>query len=409
MARKAKPAPNLLIPSAVRKQALHDTPDFLSSPASNRNLRPNRTAKKSQYFEKDSSDDDESAHESTQSGYEDENAAAVSSTSQDEGTDDDSTSETLQPPKKKHKSRGRPSKSLSSSSANRKDLWRAGVKAGLGPGTQVIIDKPRARSPGETPYRDDRIHPNTMLFLRDLRNNNDREWLKMHDPDYRTSWKDWMAFLECLTPKVSEADETIPELPLKDCIFRIYRDIRFSPDPTPYKPHFSVAWSRTGRKGPYAAYYVQIKPGGESMVGGGLWMPEAQALTRLRRDIDRTPQKIKHVLMNPDIRREFLAGAAKDERKAVKAFTKHNAETALKTKPRDYNAEHRDIELLRLRNFTMGCKLDDKEVVGPRILERTAMLVACLEPFVTYLNSVVMPDQDENEGEDGDEESDESG
>jgi uncharacterized protein (DUF2461 family) len=57
----------------------------------------------------------------------------------------------------------------------------------------------------------------------------------VHDPDYRTSWNDWLTFVESLTEKIMEKDETIPELPPKDLVFRIYRDIRFSSDPTPYK------------------------------------------------------------------------------------------------------------------------------------------------------------------------------
>jgi uncharacterized protein (DUF2461 family) len=57
----------------------------------------------------------------------------------------------------------------------------------------------------------------------------------VHDPDYRTSWNDWSTFVESLSEKIAEKDETIPELPAKDLVFRIYRDIRFSSDPTPYK------------------------------------------------------------------------------------------------------------------------------------------------------------------------------
>lgn len=62
----------------------------------------------------------------------------------------------------------------------------------------------------------------------------------MHDADYRSSWNDWSTFVESLTEKIAEKDDTIPELPAKDLVFRIYRDIRFSSDPTPYKvclPH----------------------------------------------------------------------------------------------------------------------------------------------------------------------------
>ncbi|TID19355.1 protein fam92a1 [Venturia nashicola] len=127
-------------------------------------------------------------------------------------------------------------------SSTKSELWRPGVTTGLEPGTQVVIKKPKARDAGETPYSDDTIHPNTLLFLEDLAANNDRGWLKMHDPDYRTSQKDFTSFLEELTPKVVEADDTVPELPVKDIVMRIYRDIRFSKNPTPYKDHFAAAW-----------------------------------------------------------------------------------------------------------------------------------------------------------------------
>jgi uncharacterized protein (TIGR02453 family) len=91
--------------------------------------------------------------------------------------------------------------------------------------------------------------------------------LKLHDPDFRVSFQDFITFAEKVSDKIIEADETIPELPVKDVIYRIYRDIRFSKDPTPYKTYFSAAWSRTGRKGPYAHYYVQVQPKGGSFVG----------------------------------------------------------------------------------------------------------------------------------------------
>ncbi|KAL8737931.1 MAG: hypothetical protein Q9190_008063 [Brigantiaea leucoxantha] len=91
--------------------------------------------------------------------------------------------------------------------------------------------------------------------------------------------------------------------------------------------------SRTGRKGPYAAYYLQIKPSG-CFLGGGLWHPEAQPLNLLRRNVDRKSHKLKAILMEPAMRKEFLGNVGKDERKAVKAFVAQNQENALKTKPK---------------------------------------------------------------------------
>ncbi|KAK4905533.1 hypothetical protein LTR66_017800, partial [Elasticomyces elasticus] len=201
-------------------------------------------------------DDDES-------GYEDEDAS-MTEASESAAESEEYESEEEIKPKKKPKPRLKLEDASSDNEGDRiagkQDLWREGVKTGLGPGKAVYIEKPKARGDGGIKFVPQKIHPNTLEFLRDLKKNNDRVWLKAHDADFRTGWKDWESFVEVLTEKIAEIDETIPELPPKDLVFRIYRDIRFSKDPTPYKPHFSAAWSRTGRKGPYACYYVQIQP-----------------------------------------------------------------------------------------------------------------------------------------------------
>lgn len=140
--------------------------------------------------------------------------------------------------------------------------------------------------------------------------------------------------METLTTKVIAEDPTIPELPTRDVVFRIYRDIRFSKDPTPYKPHYSAAFSRTGRKGPYACYYVHCDPGA-CFVGGGLWMPDAGRLAKLRASIDEHPRRWRRVLAGESFRRMFLPAAKEGDAEAcIKAFAKHNKENALKTKPK---------------------------------------------------------------------------
>ena len=92
--------------------------------------------------------------------------------------------------------------------------------------------------------------------------------------------------------------------------------------------------SRTGRKGPYAAYYVQIQPGGGSFVGCGLWHPDAQPVAQLRRDFDRKSHKLKNVLRDKAVRKELFNGVPDDEKKVVKAFVELNKENMLKTKPK---------------------------------------------------------------------------
>ncbi|KAI6082932.1 hypothetical protein F4821DRAFT_245784 [Hypoxylon rubiginosum] len=366
--------------------------------------------------------------------YEEYKDASVEESSDDGSGGDDSESE---PPAVQKRGRGRPSAKKAAATPVKKPV-KANTKARM-----AARPKPKAKAKAESEepdaeedsdddeenritfipavqlrdldgvdYEDTKIHKNTFLFLKDLKANNQRNWLKMNDKEYRRSLKDWESFVETLTEKIIEADETIPELPLKDVIFRIYRDIRFSNDPTPYKPHYSAAWSRTGRKGPYACYYVHVEPG-KCMVGGGLWHPDAPSLAKLRASVDERPHRIRRVLTNPAFRKTFLPGAKTGSEKAVvTAFAAANKENALKTKPKGFNPDHRDIELLKLRNYTIGKKIPDADLLADDAQERIMNIITPMVEFVTFLNSVVMPDpgadSDSDEADDaGDAENDE--
>ncbi|KAK4569584.1 hypothetical protein LTR86_003347 [Recurvomyces mirabilis] len=120
----------------------------------------------------------------------------------------------------------------------------------------------------------------------------------------------------------------------------------------------------------------------------------------MRRSIDRHPERIKSVLTDNELRKSFLNSVSKDEKKIVKAFFSSNSENALKTKPKGYEADHPEIELLRLRNYTLGTKLKEADLLGEQGLEHVAKLLATLKPMITFLNSVVMPDEEESEEED---------
>ncbi|GKT65996.1 glycoside hydrolase family 92 protein [Colletotrichum tofieldiae] len=290
----------------------------------------------------------------------------------------------------------------------------------------TVIPLEKLRPLDGVDYLDETVHKNTLLFLKDLKAHNQRSWLKSHDGEYRRALKDWNSFVETITPKVTEVDFTIPELPAKDLVFRIHRDIRFSKDPTPYKAHFSAAWSRTGKKGPYACYYIHLEPG-SCFVGGGLWCPEASHLQKLRESIDERPQRWRRVLNDERFKMTFLPKIAKKggEEGALKAFAETNKGNALKTKPKassldevskggtaGYLADHRDIELLKLRNFTISKKIDDRIFTEEDAQDKVCEVIAAMHPFITFLNSVVMPDlnlDEEDDSEDEDENDQENG
>ncbi|KAH7398908.1 hypothetical protein DE146DRAFT_755898 [Phaeosphaeria sp. MPI-PUGE-AT-0046c] len=366
------------------KRPAQDTPTRQSK-------RARATARQS-YAEPGSDDDDESAEKQSLTSDGDDVSAVsdfneTADPSSESEQEEAATSDEDDRPKKSAKAKK--SLPMHHKQGGEKELWKQGAK--LAPGTQLIIKA-------------------------------------LHDPDYRAAFQDFSTFTEEVSQKIVDADELIPELPVKDVIYRIYRDVRFSSDKyvksnerkvatilgthtdlVQLPPDFSAAWSRTGRKGPYAHYYVQIQPKGGSFVGGGLWQPEAAALAKLRRNIDRKPHKIKEVLTNTEIRTAFLNNVADNEAKAVKAFVElpTNKSSALKRHPKGYEQSHQDIALLRLRNFTIGRKIADDEIVGPNGLGRVADLIASMVPFITYLNSVVMPDEESSDSDDGDDDSDE--
>ncbi|KAL2175003.1 uncharacterized protein P884DRAFT_228996 [Thermothelomyces heterothallicus CBS 202.75] len=301
----------------------------------------------------------------------------------------------------------------------------------------TFIPLPKLRDTGGIEYADDRLHPNTLTFLKDLKANNKRSWLKSNDAEYRRALKDWESYVMTLTDKIIAADPTIPELPFKDVNFRIYRDIRFSNDPTPYKPHFSAAFSRTGRKGPYACYYVHVEPSA-SFVGGGLWHPDADALRKLRASIDERPARWRRVLCERRFRQTFLGfgsdqeranskkkkkgrrksakdvgedangddgegeAAADVEERALRAFAERNKEGALKTRPKGFIPEHRDMQLLKLRNFVVGTEIADSVLTDPRGQEEVARIIGNMVGFVTHLNRIVMPDPGDDDDSDED-------
>ncbi|KAH7013513.1 hypothetical protein EDB80DRAFT_863465 [Ilyonectria destructans] len=267
----------------------------------------------------------------------------------------------------------------------------------------TFIPLPKLLDHGGIEYEDAKLHPNTVLFLKELKANNRRPWLKSHDAEYRRALKDWESFVMRTTETVIDVDETIPELPAKDVIFRIYRDTRFSKDPTPYKPHFSAAWSRTGRKGPYACYYVHCEPG-KAFIGGGIWGPAGDKLLALRLSIDRRPRAWHRALNDPDFKRMFLPKLKPDakEKAAMRAFAAENKQGALTVAPSGYRRDHPDIELLRLKCFTVGKKIDDDIFTSEDAQEKLAEVLRPLMGFVSFLNSIVMPDPNEDEDDEDD-------
>ncbi|KAF3917980.1 hypothetical protein ABW21_db0201222 [Orbilia brochopaga] len=229
----------------------------------------------------------------------------------------------------------------------------------------------------------------------------DEEYNDDHDDDdthkdiYKRALGDFKTFCTILQEEVTKVDWTVPILPLeKHNLFRIFRDVRFSNSKVPFKEYFSVAFSRTGKQGLYAKYYLSVQAGDQSFIGGGLWHPEATHVSLMRRDIDKNPRRLKDILVAKDFYANFLdSGSASGGRKpatgkkveelALKSFVGRNSEDALKTAPKGYDKGHPDIDLLRLKSYTVGKRITDAEMLLPNAMDQLVELIRILEPLAS--------------------------
>ncbi|KAJ1301227.1 hypothetical protein OPQ81_003636 [Rhizoctonia solani] len=244
------------------------------------------------------------------------------------------------------------------------------------------------------------ISQNTFDFLLNLRDpeKNDREWFKLHEPVYRLAEKEWADFVDAWVTTLVEIDDQIPPLPPKDVIHRIYRDMRFSNDKTPYKVHLSATTSRSGRKGIFAAYHISIRPGGGSMVAAGVWCPGKNELQSIRNVIKRNhARRLRQVIAEPSFVKYF--GAPKPlptKGKEPQRQSIFGAEDELKVAPAGVKKDHPDIDLLKCRSFAVVHRFTDAQVLRKDFLVNILKPVLVeMRPFVHCMNDYMTLPLDE--------------
>ena len=214
------------------------------------------------------------------------------------------------------------------------------------------------------------ITKDILKFLGELKQNNNREWFAENKKHYENANKSLLAVVEQFIPIIQRIDPTVGPLVAKDCVFRIYRDTRFSPDKTPYKTNMGAYFARGGRKSSFAGYYMHLEPGG-SMLAGGIWMPEPEALKKIRLEIYYNSADFKKLLDAKSFKDYF--GALSEDGK-------------LKNPPKDFPADFPDIDLLKNKNFTMFHSLSDDTVCSDAFLEVFSDVFTAMKPVNDFLN-----------------------
>lgn len=206
-------------------------------------------------------------------------------------------------------------------------------------------------------------------FLDELAVNNNREWFAAHKAEYERLRRGWTAEVQKLIDLMAQYDHSLAYVDAKDCLYRIYRDTRFSPDKTPYKSYFSALISPTGRHCDRACYYIHIGAE-ESAIYGGVWCPESKMLKKLRRAIVDNVEEFRSITETPEIEREFPGWYG----------------TKLKTAPKGYDRDHPDIDLLRLTEYGKGHLFDRSFFDRDNWQQDVADLFALLKPMNDFLN-----------------------
>lgn len=213
------------------------------------------------------------------------------------------------------------------------------------------------------------ISPPTFEFLRELEANNNREWFTANKKRYQAAFDEFKRFGEGVRDGMSHHDniETLN-------VFRIYRDVRFSKDKSPYKTHLGAYLSRATRR-LRGGYYFHVEPGG-SFAGGGFWEPESADLKRIREEIAADDKPLRKIIADPQFVKTF--GALEGER--------------LKTAPQGFAKDHPAIDLLQMKQFLVSRKFSDKEVTAASFQEQVVETFRHMRPFFDYMSEVLTTD-----------------
>ena len=215
------------------------------------------------------------------------------------------------------------------------------------------------------------ILSNTIFgFFKELKINNDREWFLKNKSIFKKHEVQIKNFGEELKNRLNEFD-SIDRFKL----FRIYRDVRFSKDKTPFKTHFGLTWHRT--KPLYrGGYYLHISPG-KNFLACGFWDPNPNDLKRIRQELEYDAKEFRNII-------------------SAKEFSSiwGNLEgSELKTAPRNFDKKHADIDLIRKKQYIFSINFSDIEICDTGFINKLENALKKVKPFTDYMSDILTTDE----------------
>jgi uncharacterized protein (TIGR02453 family) len=213
----------------------------------------------------------------------------------------------------------------------------------------------------------------TLRFLKELANNNNRDWFQANKKRFDSAQDNLTAFTDYLIGEVGKFDDAVATLDPKSCVFRIYRDVRFSKDKSPYKTNLGAYISPGGRKSMQPGYYFHLQPG-QSFIAGGKHIPDGPETLKIRNAIAN----------NTD---EFLKIVGKKSYRDT--FGKMHGDK-LKSAPKGFDPEHKAVEYLKLKEFMAFTEMhDDKFLISAEFPKHLVKTMKEMFPLVSFLRKAL--------------------
>jgi uncharacterized protein (TIGR02453 family) len=215
------------------------------------------------------------------------------------------------------------------------------------------------------------ITKEALQFLTDLIANNNTEWMHANKKRYENYKKEYHNYIASILNEMKPLDESLELLEVKNCTFRINRDIRFSKDKSPYKTNMGVWLTQNKFRKNSPGYYIHFEKG-NSFIAGGVWCPEAEELKKIRKEITFFYEDLEAIVNEDNFKKEFIS-------------ITQNESNSLKNAPKGFEPNHPAIEFLKLKSFTASEKIDDKLFTNKDFSKVIAQKLIVLRPLNDFL------------------------
>lgn len=212
----------------------------------------------------------------------------------------------------------------------------------------------------------------TFTFLRQLAAHNNREWFNSHKADYEAAKSEFDALLTVLIAHISLFEPEVMHLEAKDCVYRIYRDLRFSQDKTPYKTHFGGFISARGKKSLHCGYYVHVEPGNSMLAGGG-WCPTSPMLRAIRQSVVDNIDEFRDIVEAPDFKHYYPTVGWE----------------RLKTAPKDFPKDFPYMQYLQPKDYIVWHQVSDEFFSAPDMVDTIVDAFKQMKPYNDFLNYTI--------------------